>query len=1009
LYTGADTKRNITELITFYLYGDAGESFYSAYEQFKQLYPGEIAKVDSILWIFTYTDNQGNVFHLDLSNGVQGNDRLILFTRAYGILYNEAGMIRDNNLNGIGGEIADYILSMRFYALVYDFQVAFNNLSAEQKNMVQTAIFSRVFPGLNMLDGSITISELKILGEPALGILSDGRGALRDSAQATIEFFVAAAEFKEAYDRLDATQKEQVDYILSFFIHPTYGTPLNLSDDIQVPDLFILGYQKYGILYKNGQVRGNWDKAMEFYLAVYAIKEAYDKLDDIQKASADPIFASFLYEYHLGGVFAQNTPTGLLASHMGDFYTEDVAFTYDQALMALVFLIAQDFDSARAILDFYYNDFNANDYFYGFANAYHVGSGEITEERCDAGANAWIGRLMLQYMELTGDMRYMPVVEAIADWLTARQNEDGGIKAFPSANYLSTEHNISAYTFFNMLYQVTDNDKYRETRDEILQWIQTYGWNPGLGYFNRGYLIDFGAVDNEFATDVQALAITELGPAILAAMGVDVSALISTIEANAQVTVTYTRPDGVEVEVTGFDFGNPQALGRPAMIGPEWTEQMISAYRMFGDNAKADFYTAELEKMQYQGTLPYATAEAMPTGHGWNTPNGKASLSSIAYYIIVQSGDYPATLALEGQYDISTIIGLQQQVEVPIMPLNLGDGLQIYELSILGNEQYGILYDANGDLRNAEDVINDFLAASVMYQAILADPDAVAAFEYLSETSLNGQTVFYLIYDVNGNRQRQWNDPVGTIEYLKAAEAMHRAVSADPEAVAAFEKISGVKFTKQTVSYLIYDKDGKKQPYWDNPAAAIAYLKSAANPPPSGGGGGGLTPAASDMLKAIRANPKALEAFKFLTGQNLNTENVYTLLYDRQGKKHLFWNNPDATIEGLIAAAEMKKALQESPEAREAFKALTGVTIPEEGKLNREQIEALYTLIYKALEEGQTAEDVEMQPSWKNAYKIIESLDEADEEVIKGLLKAAAEQTIEGLIFAAPMYEALMA
>ena len=125
------------------------------------------------------------------------------------------------------------------------------------------------------------------------------------------------------------------------------------------------------------------------------------------------------------------------------------------------------------------------------------------------------------------------------------------------------------------------------------------------------------------------------------------------------MTVPFTRPSGVKLEVAGFDFAKHANMPRGGMISPEWTSQMVVSYqilsRYFSQKGrlnqshyyaeKARSYLGELNKLiiaspsvkgQGEGCLPYATLENADTGHGWSTPSGAktCSVAGTAYMIM---------------------------------------------------------------------------------------------------------------------------------------------------------------------------------------------------------------------------------------------------------------------------------------------------------------------------------------------------------------------------------------
>ena len=133
---------------------------------------------------------------------------------------------------------------------------------------------------------------------------------------------------------------------------------------------------------------------------------------------------------------------------------------------------------------------------------------------------------------------------------------------------------------------------------------------------------------------------------------------------------------GRRVAVSGFDFAKARTIPRGGVISCEWTAQMILAleiltdfYSSRDDTRAATYrrlarqYFDELQKMiittpspagKIFPALPYASAAAVDTGHGWRTPKGDrvGSLAATAYFIFAYSGYNP----LQAQFVTNRIL-----------------------------------------------------------------------------------------------------------------------------------------------------------------------------------------------------------------------------------------------------------------------------------------------------------------------------------------------------------------
>lgn len=368
------------------------------------------------------------------------------------------------------------------------------------------------------------------------------------------------------------------------------------------------------------------------------------KKADLEKANFDKMYRWL--------VVHQNPRTGLVMSYEGDRSLKDMAFMYDQALVVHTYVNFSDFERAAKVLDFFSRRAKRTGGL--FVNAYYVNDGSPVEYIVHSGPNIWLGIAAVRYSQKTRDQRFMPLAEDIARNIIRLQAQDaeGGIAGGPSVSWYSTEHNLDAYAFFNMLYAVTRNEAYRASRDKVLQWLSAHSYDRPEIPIKRG------KGDSTIATDTYAWSIAALGPKKLIELGMNPDKILEFAQENCAVEVEYTAADGKKSLVKGFDFAPARHVARGGVISTEWTAQMIISYRIMADHYRsqsvvtkalayektADEYLASLCTMiisspsptgQGEGCLPYASAEAIDTGHGWTTPNGMTtgSVAGTAYTI----------------------------------------------------------------------------------------------------------------------------------------------------------------------------------------------------------------------------------------------------------------------------------------------------------------------------------------------------------------------------------------
>ncbi len=358
----------------------------------------------------------------------------------------------------------------------------------------------------------------------------------------------------------------------------------------------------------------------------------------------------------------QNPHTGLVMSFEGGKDIANWAFIYDQALLIQVYSQFADFQQAKKILDFFAKGAKRENGW--FLNAYYTDDGFPAEYVMHVGPNIWVGLAIMQYTQISQDKSYIGLAENIAQTIINLQNEDedGGIRGGPNVAWYSTEHNLDAYAFFNMLFKVTGKQIYRLAQEKTINWLvlHTYG--------RVDLPVARGKGDATIATDTYAWSIAAIGPKKLEELGMNPDKIMEFVEEYCSVEVNFVRPNGQSVKIKGFDFAPQRHVARGGVVSSEWTAQMVVSFRIMeefykssdsikarGYKKKADMYLEELGKMiisssspsgQGEGCLPYATQDFVDTGHGWMTPKGShtGSVSGTAYTIFACDGFNPLEL-----------------------------------------------------------------------------------------------------------------------------------------------------------------------------------------------------------------------------------------------------------------------------------------------------------------------------------------------------------------------------
>lgn len=359
----------------------------------------------------------------------------------------------------------------------------------------------------------------------------------------------------------------------------------------------------------------------------------------------------------------QNNRTGLVASFEGDRDVANWSFAYDLALAVQAYAYFGDFDRAKKILDFFAHDAKRENGW--FLNAYYVDDGAPAEFVMHSGPNLWIGLAVMQYIQLSQDKSYLGLAESIASAVIKLQNADadGGIRGGPIMEWYSTEHNLDAYAFFNMLAKVTGKKTYAAAAQKAITWLL------GHTYDRPDLPVKRGKGDSTIATDTYAWSIAAIGPQKLQELGMDPDKIMEFVEENCSVETDFLKPNCRSVKIKGFDFAPQKHAARGGVVSSEWTAQMVVSYKIMEDfyakkadlskavdyGKKAQLYLNELGNMvissasasgQGEGCLPYATQENVDTGHGWMTPKGShtGSVSGTVYTLFAYYGFNPLEL-----------------------------------------------------------------------------------------------------------------------------------------------------------------------------------------------------------------------------------------------------------------------------------------------------------------------------------------------------------------------------
>ena len=331
-------------------------------------------------------------------------------------------------------------------------------------------------------------------------------------------------------------------------------------------------------------------------------------------------------------------PSGLVSTREGK---EGFCFVYDQALAVYVFLLFNDIARAEKVLDFFNGKYEhqlSKGNFIGFVDMHFSTGAEGATYRA-GGPNAWLLNAINEYTYKTKNTKYLPLAEAIADWLISLQAIDGGMMGghHPNLHFISTEHNADAYAALRNLYLLTQKPIYAQKAEEFKKWIMEVAYIPADKRFGNG------KDDPNYALDTSSWTVLALGK--------EVEQVLDIAETVAQNTQYY---DCKQTNVEGFDFGGPyydSPYPDKDAVWFEGTSQMILAYRTVGKNDKAEHFLNETQKCLTESTyhaktfgLPYASNAGTPAYGGWQMTNTPLCLSSTAWYLFAKLNFNPFNL-----------------------------------------------------------------------------------------------------------------------------------------------------------------------------------------------------------------------------------------------------------------------------------------------------------------------------------------------------------------------------
>ena len=331
------------------------------------------------------------------------------------------------------------------------------------------------------------------------------------------------------------------------------------------------------------------------------VSNAYLHLDEAMDEWASPPALRVPSSYH-GGVL--------------DFWDNSV--TYDNALVIIVYANrknnADSLDRARTMGDALLQMQEKDPIGDGrLRNAYgpeHLfdanGVPNIQTWGSASGNQAWAGMALAHLAHVTKDTKYRDGALRIGEWLLRETKDTRGRGGFTGGyrsdgtkiEWKSTEHNIDMVGLFEMLHQLTNDDKWSKACEQAREFVKSM-WDEKEGRFHIGTESDGVTInrDEYVPEDVQSWG-------YLALLSEPYARALDWAVANVETTDN-TNPDQPIVGVRFALRTNPEELSRnDDTVWLEGTAHMALALRASGTEAhkqKASAYLESIHKEQLNG------------------------------------------------------------------------------------------------------------------------------------------------------------------------------------------------------------------------------------------------------------------------------------------------------------------------------------------------------------------------------------------------------------------------
>ena len=366
-----------------------------------------------------------------------------------------------------------------------------------------------------------------------------------------------------------------------------------------------------------------------------------------------------------------------------DLALRNLAFTYDNALVILMYLSLDSVDGLRrariigdALVRFSLNDRTFSDG--SLRSAYGASQSslppgwvtngrmmtapipgffteasqmffEVGQESVDVGNNAWAMIALTALYEATSDQSYLDAAVRLAEFIETQRQDTGPLQGFlgginnPDSSspdrrlFASVEHNIDLVAGFRSLARATDDPRWENSARHADEFVSAL-FDPSINCFRAGTIVPEGGsvemaepnmIDGQLPLDVQVWSL--------------LAGVTSAIEqADVVIDCTNRFHRLVDQGIEGFDF-NEDMDG----VWIEGTGHAGTTLHFFGDASDRDLFLSELRAAQDgefgdEGGLVASTVDGLTTGFGFRFFR-RTHIAATAWFVFAQLGYNPFT------------------------------------------------------------------------------------------------------------------------------------------------------------------------------------------------------------------------------------------------------------------------------------------------------------------------------------------------------------------------------